>query len=77
MSPLHAVSRRKFLQSVALASGASVLPGLRNSALALRTVPAVSDSIQSGTLEEFSYGDNRASDSERCTSNNRSRRRLC
>jgi uncharacterized protein len=57
MSPLHAVSRRKFLQSVALASGASVIPGLRNSALALRSRSAVSDPIPSGPLEEFSYGD--------------------
>jgi DUF1680 family protein len=57
MSPSHTVSRRRFLQSVALASGASMIPGLRNSALALRSGSAVSDPIQSGPLEEFSYGD--------------------
>ena len=38
MSPSHAVSRRRFLQSVALASAASAIPGLRNSALALTLV---------------------------------------
>jgi uncharacterized protein len=57
MPPSHAVSRRRFLQSVALASGASVLPGLRKSALALRSGSAASDPIPSGPLEEFSYGD--------------------
>ncbi|HME34369.1 MAG TPA: beta-L-arabinofuranosidase domain-containing protein [Candidatus Sulfotelmatobacter sp.] len=57
MSPSHAVSRRKFLQSVTLASAASVIPGLRSSALALRSGPFFSDPIQSGPLEEFGYGD--------------------
>lgn len=57
MSPSQAISRRKFLQSVALASAASVIPGLRNSGPALTTRSTSSDSIQSGPLEEFGYGD--------------------
>jgi uncharacterized protein len=53
MSPAHAASRRKFLQSAALASAASLIPGF--SALAL---PAISiDPTQSGPLDEFRYGD--------------------
>ena len=56
MSSSHAVSRRKFLQAVTLASAASVVPGLRNSALALRP-PFSSGQIQSDPLEEFGYGD--------------------
>jgi uncharacterized protein len=57
MSPAHVVSRRRFLQSVALASGASVIPGLRNSALALRSSSDSSHSTHPGVLEEFGYGD--------------------
>jgi DUF1680 family protein len=56
MSPSNAVSRRKFLQSVTLASAASVIPGLRSSALAFRS-PFLSDPIQPGPLQEFGYGD--------------------
>ncbi|HKH98568.1 MAG TPA: beta-L-arabinofuranosidase domain-containing protein [Candidatus Sulfotelmatobacter sp.] len=52
MSPSQAVSRRKFLQSVALASAASMIPILRNPASA-----AISDSLHTDPLEEFSYGD--------------------
>jgi uncharacterized protein len=57
MSPWQPVSRRKFLQSVALASAASAIPGLRNSGRALTARSALSDSIQSSPLEEFGYGD--------------------
>jgi len=55
MSPSHAVSRRKFLQSVAQASAASVIPGVRNSALHAGSF--LSDPIQSAPLEEFGYGE--------------------
>src|ERR1700745_577232 len=57
MSPLHAVSRRKFLQSVALASGARVIPGFGRSTLAFSSRPNTSDQTQSNPLDEFSYGD--------------------
>ncbi len=57
MSPLHAVSRRTFLQSVTLATGASIVPGFRRSAFALTSRSAAPDPTQSGPLEEFSYGD--------------------
>jgi len=57
MSPLHAVSRRKFLQSVTLASGASIVPGVRRSAFALTSNSAAPDPTQSGPLDEFNYGD--------------------
>ena len=57
MSPLHALSRRKFLQSATLASAASVLPALRKSALGPTSVPVESDSLKPGLLEEFGYGD--------------------
>jgi len=60
MSSSHAVSRRKFLQSIMLAA-AGVIPGLRNSALALHSPllssPLQSGSIRAGQLEEFGYGD--------------------
>jgi DUF1680 family protein len=56
MSPSNAVSRRKFLQSVTLASAASVIPGLQSSALAFRS-PFLSDPIQPDPLQEFGYGD--------------------
>jgi DUF1680 family protein len=56
MSPSNAVSRRKFLESVTLASAASIIPGLRKSALALRP-RFLTDPIQSGPLDEFGYGD--------------------
>lgn len=57
MSPLHAVSRRKFLQSVALASGASVIPGVGRSTLAFTSRPNTSEPTQSNPLDEFSYDD--------------------
>ena len=57
MSPSHEVSRREFLQSVALASAASVIPGLQGAGPALSSGYALSDSTQSHPLEEFSYGD--------------------
>ncbi len=56
MSPSRRISRRRFLQSATLASAASMIPRLRNSALAI-TGSGVSDPIQSSPLEEFSYGD--------------------
>ena len=57
MSPSHTVSRRKFLQSVALASGASVVPGFARTALAHKSGFPAADPNQSGLLEEFGYGD--------------------
>ncbi|HEY3973528.1 MAG TPA: beta-L-arabinofuranosidase domain-containing protein [Candidatus Sulfotelmatobacter sp.] len=55
------LSRRRFLQSAALASTASLLPGLRQSALAFPSYGAslsgASSSIRSTPLDEFSYGD--------------------
>jgi len=57
MSPLHAVSRRWFLQSVTLASAASVIPDFRRSAFSLTSGSAPTDPTESGPLEEFSYGD--------------------
>jgi DUF1680 family protein len=54
MSPSHPVSRRKFLQSATLASAAGVVPRLRGSSL---TVLFGSDSVPSGPLAEFGYGD--------------------
>jgi uncharacterized protein len=56
MSPSRRISRRRFLQSATLASAASMIPRLRNSALAI-TGSGVSDPIQSPPLEEFGYGD--------------------
>ena len=52
MSPGHAVSRRWFLQSAALASAANLIPSMRVSAFGL-----VSGSHEASPLEEFSYGD--------------------
>ena len=57
MSPSYEVSRREFLQSVALASAASVIPGLSRTGPALTSESALSDSIQTQPLEEFGYGD--------------------
>ena len=54
MSPSHSVSRRKFLQSAALASAAGLVPRLRGSSL---TSLFGSDSVPSGPLAEFGYGD--------------------
>jgi DUF1680 family protein len=54
MSPSHSVSRRKFLQSATLASAAGVVPRLRGSSL---SSVFGSDSVASGTLAEFGYGD--------------------
>ena len=56
MSPSRPVSRRKFLQSVTLASTASLIPGLRKSALAL-SAQISSQPKPISPLEEFSYGD--------------------
>jgi DUF1680 family protein len=56
MSPSHGVSRREFLQSVALASAAGAIPGIRNSALAFPTGSPAADPIQS-PLQEFDYGE--------------------
>jgi len=56
MPPSRPVSRRKFLQSVTLASTASLIPGLRKSALALSPRFPASPN-QSSPLEEFNYGD--------------------
>ena len=54
MSPSPAVSRRRFLQSAALASVASLMPGLQDRTLAHASrFPA----SESDPLEEFSYGD--------------------
>ena len=55
MFPSRRVSRRRFLQSVTLASAAGVVPILRTSALAFGR--GASNPIQSPPLEEFSYGD--------------------
>ncbi len=67
MAPWRTVSRRKFLQSTALASGASLLPGFGNSALALaagplaadrlKTSPLKSGPLESVPLDECGYGD--------------------
>jgi len=57
MSRSHAVSRRRFLQSVALVSAGSAIPGLRSSALVGTSGSTSFDPIQSGPLTEFSYGD--------------------
>jgi len=57
MFPSHAVSRRRFLQSMTLASAASVVPGLRKSALALPVDSPTTDPNPAVPLEEFGYGD--------------------
>jgi DUF1680 family protein len=57
MPSSHTVSRRKFLQSVALASGASIVPSFRRPAFAFSSRPVLSEALPSGPLEEFSYGD--------------------
>lgn len=57
MSALSSISRRRFLQSVTLASATSLVPGFRNSALAFSSGLSGSDPIQSGPLETFGYGD--------------------
>ena len=56
MPSSRSVSRRKFLQSAALASAASVIPSFRKSALALGSSPG-SELAKPVPLEEFSYGD--------------------
>ncbi len=56
MSSLSSFSRRKFLRSAALASGASVIPGLRKSGIALPARAVLLDSIEA-PLQEFGYGD--------------------
>jgi DUF1680 family protein len=52
VSPSKKISRRKFVQSAALASGAALMPGWRRSALAL-----AQGSAPSVSLQEFGYGD--------------------
>jgi DUF1680 family protein len=54
MSPPYDVSRRKFLQSAALASAGSLLPNLAVSGHTRRHSPSAADPIL-GPLEEFSY----------------------
>jgi DUF1680 family protein len=54
MSFVSSFSRRKFLQSAALASTAGVIPRFRSSSL---TSLLGSDSVPSRPLEEFGYGD--------------------
>ncbi len=51
MSILSSISRRKFLQSAAVASGAMVLPGIRSFGFGPAT------KVATGVLDEFSYGD--------------------
>jgi DUF1680 family protein len=55
MSPSSRVSRRRFLQSVTAVSAASLIPGLRKSAVAL--VTSKGDEAKPDQLQEFSYGD--------------------
>ena len=55
MSSLSSFSRRQFLQSVALASSASVIPGFRKSSLTSNLFGP--DSPAPSPLEEFGYGD--------------------
>ncbi len=57
MSPSGRISRRKFVQSAALASAASVIPGLRRSGLPFTTASARSGPDSAVPLDEFSYGD--------------------
>jgi DUF1680 family protein len=57
MFPSRRVSRRRFLQSVTLASAAGVIPSFRNSALGFTAGSTSSDLPQGGPLDEFSYGD--------------------
>ena len=57
MSPSHVVSRRRFLQSGAMASASSLVPRLPDRALARASAFPDSDAKQSGPLEEFGYGD--------------------
>jgi uncharacterized protein len=54
MSPWNSVSRRKFLQSSALASAASLIPFPGSASPSGWLAP---ESSPSGTLEEFGYGD--------------------
>ena len=55
MSSSRAVSRRRFLQSITLASAAGVLPRFPSSALAVAS--ARPDANPALPLEEFGYGD--------------------
>ena len=57
MSPSHAVSRRRFLQSITLASAARVLPRLPSPAFAVPRASATPDPNPAVPLEEFGYGD--------------------
>jgi len=58
MSPSPLVSRRKFLQSVAVVSAASLAPKLHSSSLALLPrAPQGNPSASPVPLEEFGYGD--------------------
>lgn len=55
MFSFHSVSRRKFLQSAAVASAAVLIPGARGSAFPLTA--AATDPRGPSYLEEFGYGD--------------------
>ena len=55
MSRSHSLSRRKFLQSAALASATALIPAFSRSALGSDSLAA--DVVPSSPLEEFSYGD--------------------
>jgi len=57
MSRSHEVSRRRFLQSAALASAASLIRNVPDRALAHASRFPASDPKQPGPLEEFGYGD--------------------
>src|ERR1700688_383491 len=55
MSRSHSLSRRKFLQSAALASATALIPTFSRSALGSGLLAA--DVVPSNPLQEFSYGD--------------------
>src|ERR1700756_4739997 len=55
MSRLHSLSRRKFLQSAALASATTLIPTFSRPALGSDLLKA--DVVPASPLEEFSYGD--------------------
>jgi DUF1680 family protein len=57
MSPSHSVSRRTFLQSAALASGASIVHGFPRPAFSLCPGASATDTIPSGPLHELNYSD--------------------
>src|SRR5208283_730241 len=57
MSPSRSISRRRFLQSAALASASSLIPGLPHRAVARASALPDSETKQSSPLEEFGYRD--------------------